>query len=436
MSDSSIKKPVGTINDRGQVSTVKYAVGPNRFTRYARVWFGLAIFVFVILSYDNVYHRWWYLSLAFGALVLILQLTRFALIRVYALWAGVFWVIQAIISLAVVDPDFHVLLPNQKYQLNVVEGLPGIQGTQHISTDDRGFRTTVPIDYSDETPVRIIAIGGSTTEQMLLDDHHTFTHLLQVALQAETNAKVEVVNTGVSGLRAVHHIATLKKALTMRPDMVLIMMGVNDWNRHIHLSFPGAPETVRDRAFPAWQVGIRLRNTLLGQALLAIVTITEQKNEDGREDVRFTHGEYYTSQNDSLNREVTRTFKPTNVSDEYARQLATMLDICRQADPVCLFLTQPNAYQDAGDEVKRHFWMTPPNTEYTLDQASMSHIARLYNDYLVRQAKDKGMPVCDIASKTSPTTENFYDDVHFNTTGASRVADLLLPCVIQSLAIF
>jgi len=402
--------------------------------KYSRFWLGLAIFVFAILSYDDMYKRWWYLSLAVGAIIFFVQFSKGELLRVYALWAGVFWVVQSIVSLAVIDLDYRVLFPNQKYELNVVEGMPGIQGIQHISIDENGFRTTVPIDYNDDTPLRIFAIGGSTTEQLNLDDHRTFTHLLQTDLQARYDVKVEVVNTGVSGLRALHHIATLKKVLAMHPDMVLILLGVNDWNRHIHLNFPGAPETVKASPFPDWQMGIRLRNTLLGQALVAIQAASERTISEKNEDVRIEHGEYFTSQNDSLNRKTTESFKPEHVSVDYAHQLTTLLEICRQAELACVFLTQPSAYKkDASDEIKRHFWMTPPNTEYALDFESMIHIARLYNDHLLSRVPEFGMSVCDIASQMSPTTEHFYDDVHFNLAGASRVSELILPCVSRSL---
>ena len=423
-----------TAHGDGGESAVTRGAAKNRLAKSARLWVGLFVFLFTVVSFDDVYHRWWTLSLVVGLTVLVLQFTRFSLLRVYALWGGVFWVLQSIVSLMVVDLNYRVLLPNMKHELNVVGGLPGIEGIQRVSTDERGFRTTVPVDYDDATPLRIIAIGGSTTEQLNLDDRHTFTHLLQAALQGRRDEKVEVINTGVSGLRALHHVATLKKALTMHPDILLIMMGVNDWNRHIHLSFPDPPDTVRSSPFPAWQQGIRLRNTLLGQALFAVALASEQKAELDQTGVRTERGEYYTSQNDSLNRKIEHSFRPQRVSQDYAQQVENLLDICRRSRLKCIFLTQPNAYhEDASAEVKRHFWMTPPNTTYTLDMTSMIHIAQLYNDYLTRKADEMGFLVCDIAKDMAPSTANFYDDVHFNTNGARRVAELILPCVMQAL---
>jgi lysophospholipase L1-like esterase len=48
---------------------------------------------------------------------------------------------------------------------------------------------------------------------------------------------VEVVNTGVSGLRAQQHLATLRNIADLNPNLVLFLLGANDWNRHVVTHF-------------------------------------------------------------------------------------------------------------------------------------------------------------------------------------------------------
>ena len=75
-------------------------------------------------------------------------------------------------------------------------GIAGVAGIQRITTDTKGFRVTKNIDYESKSAFRIFAIGGSTTEQIFLDDKTTWTHLLQEKFSE--HFPVEVINTGVS----------------------------------------------------------------------------------------------------------------------------------------------------------------------------------------------------------------------------------------------
>jgi hypothetical protein len=62
------------------------------------------------------------------------------------------------------------------------DNIPGISGIQNITTDEQGYRVMPPVDYTSADAVRIFAIGGSTTESILVDDKSTWTYLLQHSL--------------------------------------------------------------------------------------------------------------------------------------------------------------------------------------------------------------------------------------------------------------
>ena len=47
-----------------------------------------------------------------------------------------------------------------------------------------------------------------------------------------------MINVGLAGLRSVHHYLTLKRNLNLKPNIVIFLLGVNDWNNHIlHAEF-------------------------------------------------------------------------------------------------------------------------------------------------------------------------------------------------------
>ena len=179
-------------------------------------------------------------------------------LRVSAVWIGVFLIAQALISPLLFEPYFYTLPPALDVELDVVgDALPGISGRHHVTTDKLGFRTTKAIDYENASSnPRIFAIGGSTTEQILLDDRKTWTHLLQEKL-----GTVEVINTGVAGLRAANHVATLRRIISYHPDMALFLLGGNDWIKHIKETFGSTHYQEQD-----YREAFVFANSLLGRA--------------------------------------------------------------------------------------------------------------------------------------------------------------------------
>ncbi len=369
--------------------------------------------------------KWVIFAAALYALPLLLQVIPARWIQISALWAGAFLVFQALVSPSVLGDALHfrTLPPNLGYSVNVIgNGIPGVVGVQRISTDAKGFRVIPPVDYEQKNGYRIFAIGGSTTEDIILDDAATWTHRLQEDLEEAMNSPVEVINTGVSGLRAIHHVATLRRILRYEPDMVLFMVGVNDWNRHIREQF--GSQTYDDR-------GLAFRNTVLGRAAQSLSGLRWRVAAASRGQIE-NRGEYYAAKRNSLARPVMRTLTPDTVQDEYAKSLQAISQTCREAGVPCVFITQPNGYSPAADEdFRRGFWMTPPNESYTLSFESLVYVARLYNDFLTDFANRNGHPVLDPAATLPPSFDHFYDDVHFNANGARAVARTLARGLVE-----
>jgi lysophospholipase L1-like esterase len=283
------------------------------------------------------------------------------------------------------------------------------------------------IDYGAKHGLRICAIGGSTTEDILLDDESTWTHRVQEGI-AKRGKSAEIVNTGVSGLRAANHLATLKVVAQLDPDLVIFLIGANDWAKHIKDRF--------ERHF--WKP-VSLRDSALGMVLDGAVLSPMRRRITGRtwsDQARVIDGlEALTRSGQlSLDRPVTHAFRPTEVAADYAATLRDISSLCKEKRLTCLFMTQPHAYGETTPaDLRSRFWMTPPWATYTLDFESMIHIASLYNEFLKSFAAQEGQPLCDLAPGMQPSPEFFYDDLHFTDEGARRVADLVLPCALKAL---
>ena len=381
------------------------------------------IFLFGASTLDFHHPSWAILSLGLFSIPILSQFLRYSLFRYGSIWFGIFLVIQALVSPSVLNNDYKTLIPNDHFIMTVKEGLPGIQGPQETTTDQMGFKTTKPINYRDNSTFRVFAIGGSTTQQPNVGNKKTWPHWLQELLQSQQNPNIEVINTGVSGLRARHHLATLRKIIKYHPDMAIFLVGLNDWNWHIKEHFTPEEERISE-----WTQNFQLRSTMLGELIRSLKNPKRRNPPVGR--TLENHGEYYSMQRGSLSKVKQFQFRPETVHFQYREFLEEIHMTCRNTHLDCVFVTQPTGYQkEASKEFQAGFWMTPPNKDYTLDFQSMIHIASLYNRYLIEFSKRNKYRYCDIASQLEPSYDYFIDDCHFNEKGSLRVAELLFTCL-------
>jgi lysophospholipase L1-like esterase len=325
----------------------------------------------------------------------------------------------------------QTLPPNLSLEVHLpAEAYPGIGPVQLVSTDGRGYRSSRPIDYGRKPPgvVRILALGGSTTEEADLDDRKTWTSLLAGRLTKATGREVEVVNAGVSGLRAVHNLRTLTDSEAFAPDMAIFMLGVNDWNHDI---------IAANRPwFAKLVVPFSFFDSFLYRGLVRLRVLVErtffQRPQSGGRTVQVEDGAYFLGQQDSLKRRRPVDWRADRVDPGYAAAVVRIMAECSRRRLPCVFIDQPTAYEPAiAPDLERRLWMTPPFQGYTLRLDAMRQTAHLYNAWLAQTAKASGVRFCAVAGHVPPTTEYFVDDCHFNERGAQRVAQLIADCLLR-----
>jgi len=315
--------------------------------------------------------------------------------------------------------DYITLAPNTFTKVEILGNtINGFIGINTISTDQKGFRSIREIDYQSDRYLRIFAIGGSTTEEIYSDDTETWTALLQDKLEVHIESPVEVINTGVSGIRAKHHLATLINTEEFHPDYYIFLVGVNDWNHQI------------SKKKNVDMITSSIRDTILYKILKFLKPLPKID----RETVQQNYGEYYSSQNDSLSRSDVRSISINQVDEDYMNVMNKIAIRCNTGNYQCIFVSQPSAYSyEITENLKSKLWMTPPNALYTFDLESLIQISSFYNSWLKNLAKVNNIAFCDLASQIEPSERFFFDDVHFNENGSNRVANVLFSCLRDKL---
>ncbi len=103
----------------------------------------------------------------------------------------------------------------------------GRSSTYSYSTNELGFRS--PPIKSPKPPLRILAIGDSTTFGQHLEDAETWPARLQMLLDP-VSKEIEVINAGVIGASSFQGLSFLvTQGLALKPDIVIATFGFNDW---------------------------------------------------------------------------------------------------------------------------------------------------------------------------------------------------------------
>jgi len=316
--------------------------------------------------------------------------------------------------------------------------MPGIEGHSTFRIGSHGLRAR-ELTPSDER--RVLAVGGSTTECLYLDQGETWPALLEERL----GPGAWVANAGVSGRLTRDHVVQMEHLLPALPPLegVVMLVGVNDLMLVLGkgdaydprgLDAPGARERTLPRAFEVLPreldpVGFP-RSTELWRRVLAPLKarLSPPQAQDDAAEIYTT----WRRHRREASRWIDELPDLAPALDEYERNVRAMASLCREAGARALFVTQPCLWSaDPTPEQEALFWMggvgdyqkTPGAAYYTAPALARGLAA--FNERLRLVCAELGVDCLDLAALIPPDDAAFYDDVHFNEEGARRVASAI-----------
>lgn len=275
----------------------------------------------------------------------------------------------------------------------------GMDSSVRYCINRLGLRGTQP----DDTALRIITLGNSTTECAYIDDDDAWPHRLAGDLRSEGH-DIWIGNAGVNGSSTNGNAIFLEDhLLNLHPDIVLFMPGAADRGRISVKQDAGllAPE----RLSPAqWLVE---RSRLIGSMTRSIQA----------RDPRTIDWSAFTRPTSSTDTSHMRGARVSLADHEgyvhgFAERIARIADLCAARDVRLLLMTQPILAEDSSD------------TRLIMER---------YNDATRALAFDRGLPIFDLASTLAQDKRFYLDGIHFSNAGAQEVARLVKPFVHEEL---
>jgi len=340
--------------------------------------------------------------------------------------------------------QYYVRLPGWEIIFHASpDGTPGVKDDAHIRINALGLRGNMPKGGSSP---KILAVGGSTTEDIVLNDPETWPGRLETEL-ASCHPAAWVGNMGKAGSNARHHFLQLEKTLPRisRPDRVIELVGLNDmlfdtglhtpanlpeswWEQQAFDYIPTGGSSLLDRSAvyqAVKRVVSHIGNLADGKAALVRVVDFGAMEQSYKERWRRVGPEDWVT-------------APPDVSaalKEYRSVLERTVDLVQSSGSQLSFITQPYIWKPNmnAEETLRLFaggvgsvdeWFKNPHTKWFTTEV-MASLLSAYNDVTRQVCKERGLACIDLAAELPKSADIFYDDFHFSAAGAAAVAKIV-----------
>jgi len=326
------------------------------------------------------------------------------------------------ITLRIISPPspFTPLLPLRPYvNMKLDCDLKGVSTPAVHTTNMWGMRGDPPPDDWDRYET-YITIGGSTTQCFYLDASRPWPSQLQSMLRTQ-NPKCWVGNGGLDGQSSRSHLIFMREVIPkLKPDNVLILMGIND------LGLSMTAERLRDsRKFDEPSLSLRLFGA---SRLLQILYVWKRILLDDDVVVVDKAGH--------------RVFNPVSMAEpetvpedlksflsllpEYRKNIENMIEISKQVGSRLIFMTQPMLFEDTPywrGQAGSFYWIK--DLKGNMSAATYSRLLDQYNETLKDVCRQRDIEVIDVAAELPHEDSCFYDSVHMTDLGAERTARIV-----------
>jgi hypothetical protein len=256
-----------------------------------------------------------------------------------------------------------------------------------LKTDSFGF-ILPQINYSD-SDVKLVFLGGSTTECIFVTEEKRFPYLVGTILKSKINKNVIVYNSGVSGNHTYHAIDILiNKIIPMHPKYVILMECINDWTT---LLFEGT----------YWNNN-PTRSLIIDPNCKIVVNKDEWAHLRGKPL--------------NLNKEY--------ILEEYKKAQLTFINICKANNIEPILMTQANRYlENPDDKIKRNVEEKLLSFGIVYEQAMALNMEM--NNVTRGNARNNNLILIDLDAMIPKSKEVMYDIVHYNDKGSVMAADII-----------
>ncbi len=296
----------------------------------------------------------------------------------------------------------------------------------HHSKNELGFRGS-SLPQHPEDFIKLITVGGSTTECFFVSDDKVWSKVLEDSLQKYLG-NVWVNNAGLNGHSTFGHKILMEDIVApLKPDYVLFLIGVNDIDR----SDLGDFDKKNLKGFQNASANSTAKNFLLflaNNTELGNLLFNISKSLKARNQKIFIDKVLRLNPSDTLH--LSETYMQHHLQQQkeylpaYKTRIALLDSISKANNIIPIFITQPLLFGEGIDPV------TGTNLALYHSSEGMNGLLfwkklELYNEELRNYCQENERICVDLANLLPKSSEYFYDEMHFSNAGSIKVGQLL-----------
>lgn len=346
-----------------------------------------------------------------------------------------FFVCETVLQL-VSSEQFFIWYPNLKEYFTPNPMIfPGVIDTSFFKTNSIGLRRA---EKNSSDVIHIVAIGGSTTECLYLDQKETWPALLEKHLNQRAGRQYQVLNGGRSSLNSQHHLLQIQKLLDQEKwiDEIIVLQGINDLQYALSSGDKYKKKdsnTVYIESFLASPLNKKLPFYKRSYLYSYFNKIRSQLKlmQLGQDPCGRAYDRWRKNRANAVKIVDTTPDLKQSLSD-YKETIVSIIDVVQAKNRKILFLTQPTAWNDTSSRIMEKLcwmgWIGKDQNENSGHYYSFRQLKKtmdMYNSLLKSICAAKNVLCIDLESSLGKDTTTFYDDCHFNERGAEKVAGMV-----------
>lgn len=364
-----------------------------------------------------------------------ISLLIFSLVFSLLLWEGILRLIS--------EDEYYIWLPNLKYVFYPKpEIFPGISDTSYLEINSLGLRGS-NADLSNA--INILVLGGSAAECMYLDQNETWPALIEKYLNEKSGRRYNVFNGGRSGITSQHHLVQVQKLLEKLNwiDIIIVMEGMNDLQ--YALSFEEGfqmkdSQKVYEEAFwlsPLKEIKPFYRNTYvfkyLSKLKKALFSYKLSQDPYGYSYVKWRLNRMNAKEIINIQPDISSSLV------NYRKTNQAIIDFVKNKNKRIIFLPQTTLWDSimplGFSKLCWYGWKGKSQIENTGKYYAFSILKNLlarYNEVLISTCLTNNIEFITLDGRLEKDTTTFYDDCHFNESGARKVAKIVADYLVEN----
>jgi len=288
-------------------------------------------------------------------------------------------------------------------------------GKVRLRTDMHGF--IGPTDTHEAPDLKIIFLGGSTTECMFLEEQNRFPYRTARIMEDQYGYTVNAYNGGRSGNASIHSINNLFNVATgLDPDVVVLMHNVNDIVTLIHSNSYWSKGSSRELVgqLRAYDLARYLKNKTVPnlynetQYLISKVRYHFEKNE---------------SDEFSSSRGVLFNGSPDEFESQFEAKLKIFVNIAKQEGIRPVLMTQANRFVELPDPIV--LAGIDRLKDKGIDYPLWLKLYTSFNATIKRVAIQEQIQLIDLDNLVPKESKYLYDAVHLSDHGSILVSEIV-----------